>query len=133
ERDRLALPHAIGVPRVHEGVLVRVAVGIVDEGAGAWVRRAASVDLATAERYRGGLVAIDRGEPGGKAAIVFGSIARGAEEVRHALSAREDLDHATHRVGAVEARHRPLHDLDALDHVERDALQGGCARAGGAG
>src|SRR5258706_5627514 len=42
--------------------------------------------------------------------------------MRHVLAAREDLDDAADRLGSVEARHRPLDDLDALDQFERDVL-----------
>ena len=35
-------------------------------------------------------------------------------------AAREDLDHAAHRLRAVQGRQRPAHDLDALDLRHRD-------------
>ena len=55
--------------------------------------------------------------------------ARG-EEARLRGGAREDLHHAADRVGAVEARQRALHHLDALDHVEGQVLDGGGAHRG---
>ena len=40
-----------------------------------------------------------------------------------AIAAGEDLDHAADRVGAVQARTRAAHDLDAVDHVDRQVLE----------
>src|SRR5256885_3290607 len=36
---------------------------------------------------------------------------------------REDLDDAADRIGAVQRRSRPAHDLDAVDLLERDELE----------
>ncbi len=60
--------------------------------------------------------------------------AAGAESgsQRTTALAREELDDTANGLGAVEARARATHDLDALDLVDRDQLQGRLPRGGGA-
>ncbi len=117
EGERLAGREAARHLQVRERVLVAVAIGVV--AVGAIVRGARRVDLASARGERNGGRALDGGEPGREARLGGAPVARGGEEARPGGGAREDLHDAADGVGPVQARQRTLHDLDALDQLER--------------
>ena len=64
------------------------------------------------------------------ALAVVGGAGRAGHRDAGELLAQDDVDHAGHRVGAVDGGRAVLQDLDALDRVERDLLAGRRTRRG---
>ena len=115
--QQMADPHAVGSIAI--AVFVRVVIEVVTVG-----RRKTAVGGAM------GHVNGKRGVPHHAAdagAHAPGAVIAGSQrQVRCRCApalAGENLHHAADGVGTVQARHRPAHDLDALDLLQRDLFQ----------
>src|SRR5690606_16128338 len=116
-------------------VAVAVAVGLVGPAAGAPVARHRGVRAASAAGVDaiGTLVGGVHAEPAacvaaanagaGFAHAVAADAGGKARRDRAAVAAGEDLDHPAQRLGAVQARARPAHDLDPVDLVHRQVVE----------
>src|SRR5690606_21152225 len=121
--------------QVDRGVAVAVAVGFVDEAAGAERRAGRGSRAAAGVDAVGALVRHVGAEPAalaaatdagaGLAQAVAADAQPHARGERTVVAAGEDLDHAADRLRAVEARARTAHDFDAVDLVHRPVPEGG--------
>src|SRR5690606_38973896 len=129
--QRPAQSHAAA--QVDRAVAVAVAVGLVDEAAGAERRTGRGSGAAAGVDAVGALVRQVDAEPAalaaaadagaGLAQAVAADAQPHARRERAVVAAGEDLDHAADRFRAVQARARTAHDLDAVDLVDRQVLE----------